>query len=441
MQGRMKQENKEKMASFGLKQSKLGKKVKELNSNLTEVYETSKLLNSPMGLDQVLEVVVRTITNSLGLDAAGLRLLDNETGRLELKATYQLSDSYINKGPVTATESELNIRALNGEPIIVKNMQTDQNFAKHREKVVEEGIISSLSIGLIYHGKGIGILRLYSKKERHFPEAMIKLAQTIASQSAAAIVNARLYNEALEGERISRQMKLAGAVQRQLLPKNPPQFENLGTGGAYAPCYDIGGDFYDFMTLANKTRLLFFVGDIMGKGIPASLAMASIRAFIRAYGEMELPLAQLVQKINRGVHHDAINGEFATAFFGIYDLTSNQLEYCSCGHEPALLCQNGSITRLDQGGMVLGISRDYDCQTETIEMQPGDFLAVFTDGLNDARNFEGESFGSARVRQAIIDSASMTARQAANNIIWTMRKFTGLTPRFDDTAIVTIKRL
>ncbi|MBN2842024.1 MAG: SpoIIE family protein phosphatase [Sedimentisphaerales bacterium] len=429
------------MANFGLKQSKLGKKVKELNSNLTEVYETSKLLNSPMGLDQVLEIVVRTITNSLGLDAAGLRLLDEETGRLELKATYQLSDRYINKGPVTASESELNIRALNGDPIIVRNMQTDPNFAKHRAKVIKEGIVSSLSIGLIYHGKGIGILRLYSKKERNFPEAMIKLAQTIASQSAAAIVNARLYNDALEGDRISRQMKLAGTVQRQLLPANPPQFENLQTGGAYAPCYDIGGDFYDFMTIADQSKLLFFVGDIMGKGIPASLAMASIRAFIRAYGEMELPLTQLVQKVNRSVHHDTLEGEFATAFFGLYDLNSNQLEYCSCGHEPALLWQDGKITRLEAGGMVLGITRDYDCQTEVITMNPGDFLSVFTDGLNDARNFQGESFGPARIRQAIADSARLTARQAANNMIWIMRKYTGLTPRFDDTAIVTLKRV
>ena len=421
-------------------QTKLDRKVQLLNTSLSEVYETSQLLTSPMDIKQVLEVVVKTVTQSLGLDAAGLRLLDEETGRLELKATYQLSDAYINKGPVTATESELNIKALNGESVIVNNMQTDPNFKRYHDKVKAEGIMSSLSIGLIYKNKGIGILRLYSKKKRYFPPAAIKLAQTIAAQSATAIVNARLYKEALEGERIARQMKLAGAVQRQLLPANPPQFDTLQCGGSYAPCYDVGGDFYDFVHLKESNKVLFFIGDIMGKGIPASLAMASIRAFIRAYGELDLPVYELVQRVNRSLHRDALAGEFATVYFGIYSLADNTLEYCSCGHEPALFYQNGNITKLQAGGMVLGINPNYECQTETIEFQPGDLLIAYTDGLTDARNFENESFGPDRVKAALTESSSMTATQIANNMTWIMRKFTGLTRRFDDTAIVTLKR-
>ena len=421
-------------------QSKLDKKVQQLNTSLSEVYETSQLLTSPMDIEQILEVVVKTVTQSLGLDAAGLRLLDDETGRLELKATYKLSDSYINKGPVTASESELNIKALNGEPVIVNNMQTDPNFQRYNAKVKAEGIMSSLSIGLIYKNKGIGILRLYSKKKRYFPPAAIKLAQTIAAQSAAAIVNARLYKEALEGERIARQMRLAGAVQRQLLPDNPPQFETLQCGGSYSPCYDVGGDFYDFVHLKENNRLLFFIGDIMGKGIPASLAMASIRAFIRAYGELNLPIKELVQRVNRSLHHDTLSGEFATAFFGSYCLNTNTLEYCSCGHEPALFYHNDEIIRLHAGGMVLGITPEYDCEPETVEFQPGDLLIAYTDGLTDARNFDDESFGLERIKTALRESANLTAGQIANNITWIMRKFTGLTRRFDDTAIVTLKR-
>ncbi len=421
-------------------QSKLDRKVQLLNTSLSEVYETSQLLTSPMDIKHVLEIVVKTVTQSLGLDAAGLRLLDEETGRLELKATYQLSDAYITKGPVTATESELNIKALNGEPVIVNNMQADTNFTRYHDKIKSEGIVSSLSIGLIHRNKGIGILRLYSKKKRYFPPAAIKLAQTIAAQSAAAIVNARLYKEALEGERIARQMKLAGTVQRQLLPANPPQFDGLQCGGAYAPCYDVGGDFYDFVYLKESNKVLFFIGDIMGKGIPASLAMASIRAFIRAYGELDLSVKELVQRVNRSLHHDSLSGEFATAFFGIYSLKDHILEYCSCGHEPALFYNNGNISKLQSGGMVLGISSDYECDPETVKFNPGDLLIAYTDGLTDARNFDNESFGMERIKAALTESANMTASQAANNITWIMRKFTGLTRRFDDTAVVTLKR-
>ncbi len=414
--------------------------VRRLNRGLSSVYETTRLLTSPMNLQQVLEIVVRTITEALGLDAAGLRLLEEETGTLVLKATYGLSEEYKNKGPVTAAESELNLRALRGEAIIVNDMRTDPHFKRYRAAVLREGVISSLSLGMMYKGKGIGILRLYSKRFRRFSQSDISLARAIAAQSAAAIVNARLYAEALEGERVARQVRLAGVVQRQLIPQEAPNIEGIELAGVYIPCYDVGGDFYDYIKLSDK-QLVLSIGDVMGKGVPASLTMASLRSSLRAYAETAPSLAELIKRVNRMFCNDIGWGEFATLFCAKFDVDTSQLSYCNCGHEPPLLIRDKKVISLSEGGTVLGIEKDYQYKINKVNLQSGDFIVMYTDGLADAVNFERESFGRERIIQAALESIDLNARQIVKNIIWQMRRFTGLTRRVDDTAVVVLKKL
>ncbi len=418
----------------------LGQQVRHLNDGLTSVYETTRLLTSPMDLPQVLEIVVRTVAESLGVHAAGLRLLDKETGMLVLKATYGLSDDYKSKGPVTAKESELNQKALCGQAIVVEDMRTDPHFKRHHDAIIREGVISNLSIGLLFKNKGIGILRLYSKTLRRFSPEDISLARTVASQSASAIVNARLYREALEGERIARQIKLAGEVQRHLIPLTPPDVSGLDLAGIYVPCHDVGGDFYDMIPLS-ENRLVLAIGDIMGKGIPASLKMATLRSSLRAYSETITSMEELITRVNRMFYHDIELGEFATMFCAFYNSNTAELSYCNCGHEPPILIRNNEVIDLDQGGLVLGVDQNASYSPTQITLESGDMIVMYTDGLGEALNFEREMFGRNRIVNAARATIDMPAHQAAKSILWLMRKFTGLTKRFDDTAIVVLKKL
>jgi len=418
---------------------RLGREVRRLSQDLSSIHQTAQLLTGPMELQQVLEIVVKTIAQALDLDAAGLRLLDENTGTLALKATYGLSKKYQNKGPVTAGESELNLRTLHGEAIVVEDMRCDPHFKKYHNAVIREGLISSLSIGLTYKDKGIGILRLYSKRKRtFFPEA-ISLARTIASQSAAAIVNAHLYEEALEHERIARQLRLAGIIQRRLIPEQPPQLPGLDLAGIYVPCYDVGGDFYDFITFPDG-RLLIGIGDIMGKGVPASLAMASLRSSLRAYAEQIEPLDELLRRVNNMFCNDSVTGEFATLFCAAIRADRATLTYCNAGHNRPILIRNGKSRELTKGDAILGISQDTPFHAHQIKLADDDMLVMFTDGLADAVNFKRQSFGRSRIAQAAKNSTDMSAGQVAKNILWLMRKFAGLTQRYDDTAIVVLKK-
>jgi phosphoserine phosphatase RsbU/P len=417
----------------------LGRKLRRLNQNLSSVHETSRLLTGPMELQQVLEIVVKTVAQAVGADAAGLRLLDEDNGQLVLKATYGLSEEYRNKGPVTAGESVLNKRALKGQAIVVEDMRADPHFKKYHKEIMREGLISNLSLGLMYHGKGIGIMRLYNKHPRHYGQAEISLAQTVAQQSAAAIINARLYAEALEGERMARQVKLAGQVQRHLIPERPPILPGLDLAGIYVPCYDVGGDFYDFIKVSDG-RLVLAIGDVMGKGVPASLTMASLRSSLRAYAEEIDRMDDLVSRVNRMFCNDIAWGEFATLFCASLSADRCKLTYCNCGHNPAMLVHDQRITELMEGGIVLGVDKRERYEASEIEMQPHDMLIMYTDGLAEAFNYQRESFGRQRIAQAALASVPMTAEQAAKNILWLMRKFTGLTKYLDDTAVVVLKR-
>ena len=418
---------------------RLDRQVRRLNQGLSSVHKTTSLLTGPMNLQQVLEIVVQTVAESLDADAAALRLLDEDSGQLILKATYGLSDAYKNQGPVTAGESTLNMRALSGEAIIVDDMRTDPHFYRYHAEIEREGLVSNLSIGLMYREKGIGILRLYTRHRQRFGPADISLARTVAAQSAAAIVNARLYADAIEGERVARQVRLAGAVQRHLIPQKPPQIAGLDIGGLYVPCYDVGGDFYDFIELPDG-GLLLVIGDVMGKGVPASLAMASLRATLRAYAEQIEELSELLGRVNSMFCRDVEYGNFATLFLAKIDRRQQFLTYCNCGHDPPILMHNGRPTDLADGGTILGVDRDNKYHAKQLPLNSSDMLLMYTDGLAEAVNFQRESFGRKRIIQAAIDSVEMPAQQAAKNILWMMRKFTGLTERFDDTAVVVIKK-
>ncbi|KPK73581.1 MAG: hypothetical protein AMJ79_15055, partial [Phycisphaerae bacterium SM23_30] len=300
-------------------------------------------------------------------------------------------------------------------------MQNHPNFQKYHSQIKREGLVSSLTIGLTYRDKGIGVLRLYNKNKRTFSPSDISLAQTVAAQSAAAIINARLYKEALEAERMARQLKLAGAVQQHLIPKIPSNLPGLELAGIYVPCYEVGGDFYDFISLPDRPVILV-IGDVMGKGPAASLAMASLRAGLRAYAEQFEKLDDLIRRVNLRFCQDNTFGEFASLFCAEIEPDHHHLTYCNCGHNPPLLLRKHQVIDLSEGGALLGLDPQNPYLLQKIALQKDDLLIMYTDGLADALNFQRQPFGRRRIIDAARDSAHLTAEQAAKNILWLMRK-------------------
>ena len=404
---------------------------------LSTLFNISNMLTAARGLQQTLDRVTFSVTEALNVKACSLRLLDDQRDEMVIKSVYNLSEAYLHKGPIMLRQSGVDREALEGNVVYIPDIATDPRII-YRDDGRREGIVSVLCTALIYKDRPIGVLRVYSAERKEFSDFEVKLLQSISGQAAAAIENARLQQETVEKERLQRQVQIAAEVQRRMIPAGAPVVPGFDIAALYAPCFELGGDFYDFIEFGTST-LGIAVADVVGKGLPASLLMASVRAAIRAYANDIYDLDEIIARVNRAMVADTRSNEFITLWYGTLNYARRQLTYCAAGHDPALLVRDGTIQELSAGGMVLGVDSSERYIKEVLQLQPGDLIFIYTDGLSDAVSFSGEKFGKARVRDTLLRYRECTAEQICQNMIWETRRFVGLNRRTDDTTLVAVR--
>jgi len=404
---------------------------------LSTLFNISNMLTEARGLQQTLDRVTFSVTEALNVKACSLRLLDDQRDEMVIKSVYNLSEAYLHKGPIMLRQSGVDREALEGNVVYIPDIATDPRII-YRDDGRREGIVSVLCTALIYKDRPIGVLRVYSAERKEFSDFEVKLLQSISGQAAAAIENARLQQETVEKERLQRQVQIAAEVQRRMIPAGAPVVPGFDIAALYAPCFELGGDFYDFIEFGTST-LGIAVADVVGKGLPASLLMASVRAAIRAYANDIYDLDEIIARVNRAMVADTRSNEFITLWYGTLNYARRQLTYCAAGHDPALLVRDGTIQELSASGMVLGVDSSERYIKEVLQLQPGDLIFIYTDGLSDAVSFSGEKFGKARVRDTLLRYRECTAEQICQNMIWETRRFVGLNRRTDDTTLVAVR--
>lgn len=392
-------------------------------------------------LQQVLDQLTKSAATLSNVDACSIRLLGEDGKSLEMKSTYGLSDAYRNKGPVTLDDHVIK-EAFKGKEIIVDDMRVDERV-KYKNAAANEHIVSQLTVPIKFQDRVIGVLRLYSSNPKNFGEENVAMARLIAAQCAISITNAKLYAAAIRGVKINQQMKLAGVIQRRMLPKKTPNMEGFGIAAAYKPCYNVGGDLYDFIQI-NDDAFVVVIADVMGKGLPAAILMSMFRGWIRAYTSTltecnESDIHRLIVRLNRMICQECELGEFVTLCFAVVNRKKMAVSYCSCGHDPTYLLRGGSITELSEGGMVLGVDADTEYRVATVPLELGDVLLFYTDGLIDAENFEGKYWGRERLLETLKKYDNWTAEVTAGTILAYRRRFTGIAPQSDDTTIVCVR--
>jgi sigma-B regulation protein RsbU (phosphoserine phosphatase) len=404
---------------------------------LTAVYNVAMMLAGGRDLRWVLQRTVQVVCEVMQTKAASLRLIDVERDELVIKAVYNLSREYLSKGPVRLSTAQIDQIALSPQGYeYVRDMATDPRI-RYPQESVREGIVSMLSVGLRYKGRPIGVLRVYTAEEQSFPALRIDLLKAVAAQAAAAIENARLLTEAEEASALERQVQMAADVQQRMVPQTPPSIPGLELTSVYVPCFALGGDFYDFIPLPGD-NLGLTVADVSGKGVPASLIMATVRAFLRAQVDYVYYLYEVVRRINLMLCRDTQLGEFVTLFYGVLDARTLRFTYCNAGHPAALLLRDGKVTSLEGDNMVLGVNPEENFKQSVVQLQKLDVLLLYTDGLTDAMNFSQETFGRARLIEAL-QRGGASAEIISQNILWEMRKFAGMAKRTDDVTMIVAR--
>ena len=406
-------------------------------NELTAVYGVAMMLADARDLQQVLQRTVQVVAEVMETKAASLRLYDPEKDELVIKAVYNLSSEYLRKGPIHLSTAEVDRAALSAEGFeYVANMGTDPRVHYPQESI-REGIVSMLSAGMRYKGKPIGVLRVYTDQERAFSPLKIDLLKAVAAQAAAAIENARLLTESVQAAALEKQIQMAADVQHRMVPQVPPKVPGLDLASVYVPCYELGGDFFDFIPLPDD-NLGLAIADVSGKGAPASLIMASVRAFLRAQVDNVYYLYEVMRRMNLMLCRDARLGEFVTLFYGVIDSRNLRFTYCNAGHMPGALLRDGKVIELAGDNMVLGVDCQEQYKQSVIDLKNGDLLMLYTDGLSDAMNFDQQRFGRQRVLEAFAQGGP-TAEIVAQNILWQLRKFVGLAKRTDDVTLLVAR--
>jgi sigma-B regulation protein RsbU (phosphoserine phosphatase) len=302
-----------------------------------------------------------------------------------------------------------------------------------------------LAVAISVGGRRLGALAVADKESRDggvldFTAADARLLSLFANQAAAAIETARLHRAAIEKERIERELELAAAIQREILPRALPEVTGVELAAGNLPTRQVGGDYYDLFPLS-RGRLGFLVADVSGKGVPAALLVSTVHAAVHLQIDEARTVVELVARIDRHLRRYAATRKFLTLFFGLLEPETGTLRYVSAGHNPALLLRaSGRLERLDSTGVPVGILPNPTWREEIRTMEPGDLLAVYTDGLTEAVDESDREFGLGRLERAVEERRNLPAARLCDEVLGQVADFARGMPQYDDQTLLLVRR-
>lgn len=272
-----------------------------------------------------------------------------------------------------------------------------------------------------------------------FDEMEQEFLSTLANAAMISFENARLFQETLEKQRLEEELSIARDIQKKLLPDAPPSVPGYDFAGMNDSTHQVGGDYYDFIPIDGE-HIAIAIGDVSGKGVPASLLMANVQASLHALIHADWPLADIVSRINNIIYANTSMDKFITFFIGVIELTTGKFTYVNAGHNPPMLRRrNGDIEELHTGGLILGMMPDAPFQQATLDLFPGDELILFTDGVSEAMNEEDEEFTEERIAAILRESKAESAQALLDEIKTAVKKFTRNMPQSDDITMLAMR--
>ncbi|HUF08693.1 MAG TPA: SpoIIE family protein phosphatase, partial [Rhodothermales bacterium] len=334
--------------------SSVSRRAVNVQDTLSTVDAIGRLLtDAAFDLNPLLNEVVRLAAQEMGLRASALRLIDEESGELVLRAVHGLSERFLSEGPRFDNQSRFQRFIANGGILKVADVreEPDLNFS---EAALAEGICSMLAVGLYKDGDLVGALSVYTSEFHDFTDAEIQNLGVIANQVSIAIKIARLHEAEAEKDRLQRELVLAAEIQKKVMPSAAPNIPGFEIASLYEPWEEIGGDFFDFISLPHG-NLGIAVGDVSGKGIWAALLMFVVRTALRAHADYEYAMREIMSRVNKLLHDDTEAEQFATLVYGVLNVPDRVFTYVNASHPPPLLVRDGRMHPLETGGLPVGI--------------------------------------------------------------------------------------
>ncbi len=330
------------------------------------------------------------------------------------------------------------------DPVHVRDVKSHEAMVNRPEIYVDD--VSVMISPLRYAGKDIGVLAVAKRHgDGYFSQNDFAVFRSVAEQSAFAIGNARVHRDANEKKSIEGELRNAREVQRVLLPQEDPKVAGFRINGTNLPAKIISGDYYDYIDL-HDGKLGVVIADVSGKGVPAGLLMAMCRSLLRAVSMTDASPSAVLAAVNGYLFPDIREDMFISLIYGVLDPETGSLTFARAGHEPAMVYRKntgtvkiskprGLAVGIDSGGVFERVTKD-----ETLHLESGDCVLLFTDGVREAINAHDEEFGTERLADVFREAARMGAEAIVERVQEAVSDFTGDGPQLDDVTIVAIEK-
>lgn len=415
---------------------------------LRMLLDITKTISRSLDLDEVLNLVMDTLDSLIPYDAAGIYLVkcsqplfetdgqSDETCVFHTQAVrgYEIDD--LQELHLKMGEGLIGHVAVTGKPYVSHDVRTDPRYINARPRTNSEMVAPIIS-----NNEVIGVFDLESDELNAYSNDDLEVLMLLASQVAIIIEKVMLHEQMIEKQRLETQLEVARQVQLELLPGRDPQLESFDISAYNFPTEEVSGDYYDWVRIYDD-QIGIVIADVSGKGVPAALLMAFLRASLRAATHIGYAPHISMSKVNYLLWESIERNQFVTAFYGILDATNRTLAYSNAGHNPPLLMKvDGTVRFEERGGVPLGMFRDsrYYEYFETIE--PGEVFVLYTDGVTEAMNSTDEEYGRDRLVTAVRACRDLPAREMIDFIHRELMAWTEGRGAHDDVTFFIIKAL
>jgi sigma-B regulation protein RsbU (phosphoserine phosphatase) len=396
--------------------------------------EAAEALVSTFDIDTVLRRFLRLVNEILGFEYCTILLVADDGERLEVAARLGYAEDTAQSLALRVGKGLTGGVAQTGEAMLVQDVSAEKRYLKGLEDAKSE-LVVPLKLGK----KVIGVFDVQSAQMNAFDENDVEILSALANLASIALSNARSYREAIEKQRIDDELKLAADIQTSLLPRSAPTIRGYDMFGLNIPSEEVGGDYYDFIEL-DRSNTGIAIGDVSGKGVPASILVAHVQASLRAQAENLYHIDSIMSKVNVALSKITEAARFASVFYCVLDCDRDILTYCNAGHNPPIVFrQDGTILSLETGGLVLGMFPDATYAHERLQLMHGDVVFMYTDGVTEATDSDGRQIGLERISTLAKENMTSSAEEICSAVISEVKSFSSSLRLSDDITMVVLK--
>jgi sigma-B regulation protein RsbU (phosphoserine phosphatase) len=425
------------LASMALRDAELVSSTQRTLSKLSFLVEATKALNSTLDFSELLGRILDVAKNQVEAERGTLFLLDEKTNEIWSLIAHGLEKQEIRLPLGKGIAGHV---AQTGEIVLIPDAYADPRFNPDVDKRTGYRTRSILCLPIRNKaGKIIATLQLLNKKQGVFTEEDTDSLLTLSGHMALALENAQLHQELLEKERMEKELALARGIQRSLLPATAPLVEGFDVAVLNEPCYAVGGDYYDFLTLGPHT-LLVVIADVEGKGVSSALVMSNLQATLRALVLHLHSLDEIAESLNRMILNDTRSQKYLSIFMGLIDVRRKGIHYINCGHVPPVIIRpDHAPIPLTEGGIVIGLFENARYERGHAKLQGGDVLILCTDGITESMDPQHEEYGVERLILCVQGVADHKAGEIVSFVSTDVARFSRHGTHVDDKVMIVIK--